>query len=190
MKISLRALAFIATFLLLIFLFKSCMSFSSSKKNRQKAPVNKTGEQQTKQTIAPSQETKTKTETNETKKTEPAKKNVSAEQKKTEHLYKRLEYAYSLYTRQNYEGALNETESMLRQIENDPYLEAQAWSLSAMIYDKQGKSSRRKRSFRKMTECIEALQKDSRYINVYKEGMLYQELFGTIKEMGGEKYAE
>jgi len=41
-----------------------------------------------------------------------------------------------------------------------------------------------------MTECIEALQKDSRYINVYKEGMLYQELFGTIKEMGGEKYAE
>ena len=79
---------------------------------------------------------------------------------------------------------------MLRQIENDPYLEAQTWSLSAMIYDKQGKTSRRKRSFRKMTECIEALQKDSRYINVYKEGMLYQELFGTIKEMGGEKYAE
>lgn len=188
MKISLRALAFIATFLLLIFLFKSCMSFSSSKKNRQKAPVNKNSEQQTKQTIAPFQETKT--ETNETKKTEPTKKNVSAEQKKTEHLYKRLEYAYSLYTRQNYEGALNETESMLRQIENDPYLEAQTWSLSAMIYDKQGKSSRRKRSFRKMTECIEALQKDSRYINVYKEGMLYQELFGTIKEMGGEKYAE
>jgi PBP1b-binding outer membrane lipoprotein LpoB len=51
MKISLRALAFIATFLLLIFLFKSCMSFSSSKKNRQKAPVNKNSEQQTKQKI-------------------------------------------------------------------------------------------------------------------------------------------
>lgn len=113
------------------------------------------------------------------------KKELSSEQKRSAQLYKRLDNSYEMYKRKNYESALSEVESVMRNLHKDPYLEAQTWAMSAMIYDKQHKNSRRKRAYRKMVECIENLQKDSRYTNMYKEGMENFTLFEKIKERGG-----
>jgi nanoRNase/pAp phosphatase (c-di-AMP/oligoRNAs hydrolase) len=116
--------------------------------------------------------------------------NFNFNHRETQQLYNRLEYAFSLYTRHNYEMAINEVEGLINRIDNDPYLESQAWAMAAMIYEKQGKLSRRKRANRKMVGAIEALQKDKRYTNVYKEGMENQELFDAIVKAGGQKYAD
>ncbi len=116
--------------------------------------------------------------------------NFNFNHRETEQLYKRLDYAFSLYNRYNYEMAINEVEGLITRINNDPYLEAQAWAMAAMIYEKQRKLSRRKRAYRKMVGAIEALQKDKRYYNVYKEGMENQQLFDALIKAGGSKYAE
>lgn len=115
-----------------------------------------------------------------------SKRKLTSEQKQTAQLYKRLDTAYSLYQRGNYESALSEVESVMRNLHKDPYLEAQVWAMSAMIYDKQHKNSRRKRAYRKMVECIENLQKDKRYTRMYEVGKDNADLFGKIHELGGK----
>jgi hypothetical protein len=175
--------------LLLMTLVRGCGCFSVSKKKKaQKIDKKKIAE------IIVSEPVNTEI-INEEKKInlnsiENTPNNFNFNHRETEQLYKRLEHAFSLYTRHNYEMAINEVEGLIYRINNDPYLESQAWAMAAMIYEKQGKLSRRKRAYRKMVGAIEALQKDKRYINVYKEGMENQELFEAIVKAGGDKYAE
>ncbi|GAB4274028.1 MAG: hypothetical protein Kow0029_14100 [Candidatus Rifleibacteriota bacterium] len=114
---------------------------------------------------------------------------IDESRKRKAEQYKRLEYAYKMLKDSNPQGALREIERLQMNIRNDPYLEMQAWYLSAMIYHRMGKPSRRKRSMRKMLETMEQLQKDPRFMAAYNEGMDAQEVVKmAIKE--GEKYAE
>jgi len=110
--------------------------------------------------------------------------------RKTKEQYRRLEYAFDMYNSQNYDGSLREVERLQLEIDNDPYLEMQSWYLSAMIYHKTDKSSRRKRAMRKMLESMEQLQKDPRFRNAYEDGMIGQELVGMAVKKGEGRYAE
>ncbi|HNX75035.1 MAG TPA: hypothetical protein PLM07_07580 [Candidatus Rifleibacterium sp.] len=109
---------------------------------------------------------------------------------KTKEQYQRLEYAFSMYNVSNFDGALREVERLQLEINQDPYLEMQSWYLSAMIYHKTDKISRRKRAMRKMLETMEQVQKDPRYRNAYADGMISQEMIKLAKEKGDGRYAE
>ena len=104
--------------------------------------------------------------------------------------YKRLEYAYSMLTKSNPQGALREIERLQMDIRDDKYLELKTWYLSAMIYHKMGKISRRKRAMRKMLEIMQELQKDPKFKKAFAEGKNTQDLIETIKKSGGDRYAE
>lgn len=115
---------------------------------------------------------------------------LSDSEKLTASLYRRLGYSFEMFKRDNYDGALREVERLQLEINNDPYLEMQSWYLSAMIYHKTGKASRRKRSMRKMLESMEQLQKDPRFKKSFKDGMDSQELINMAVKKGEGKYAD
>lgn len=107
--------------------------------------------------------------------------------RKTEQ-YRRLEYAHEMLVDNNPQGSLRELERLQLDIREDPYLEMQAWYLSAMVYHKLGKPSRRKRSMRKMLETMELLQKDPRFRTIYEDGKLSQQAIDKAKKEAGVKY--
>lgn len=109
--------------------------------------------------------------------------------RKTEQ-YRRLEYAHEMLMNSNSQAALREVERLQMDIRDDSYLEMKTWYLSAMIYHKMGKTSRRKRSMRKMLECMETLQKDPRFKAAYKDGQDANEVIKMAISKEGEKYAE
>ena len=115
---------------------------------------------------------------------------LRAQDELTSELYEKLDYANSMFKNHNYDGALREI-SRIQQNQaskDDPYLRMQTWALSAMIYDKTGKNSRRKRSYTKMIETMEELKKDSRYKKSYEDGMICQGLIASATHKGDKKY--
>jgi len=115
---------------------------------------------------------------------------VSAADKLSSSLYRRLDYSFEMFRRDNMDGALREVERLQLEINNDPYLEMQSWYLSAMIYHKTGKASRRKRSMRKMLETMEQLQKDPRFKKSFQDGIESQDLINMALKKGEGKYAD
>jgi hypothetical protein len=109
--------------------------------------------------------------------------------RKAQH-YKRLEYAHQMLLRSNPQGALREIERIQMDLRDDPYLEMQTWYLSSMVYHRLGKTSRRKRSMRKMLETMEKLQKDERLRKAYQEGESSQKIIQMVKDQAGDAYAE
>ena len=107
----------------------------------------------------------------------------------TSELYEKMNHANKMYKNRNYDGALREVERIQLEINNDPYLEMQTWGLAAMIYDKTGKTSRRKRAYNKLIESAEEVKKDSRYKKAYEDGKICQELIENAKEKGEKQYA-
>lgn len=114
---------------------------------------------------------------------------LRAKDERTSQLYGKMDYANKMYKKRNYDGALREVERIQNEINDDPYLKMQAWALAAKIYDKTGKTSRRKRSYTKMMEAMEEVRKDSRYKRAYEEGKLCVELIEIAKQKGDDKYA-
>lgn len=108
----------------------------------------------------------------------------------TRELYRRFELSFEMFQKQNYDGALREVERVQLEIKDDPYLSMQTWYLTAMIYHRTGKSSRRDRSMRKMMEMMEAVQKDPRFRTSFEDGMLSQEVVDMAISSGEERYAE
>jgi hypothetical protein len=104
--------------------------------------------------------------------------------------FKGLEFAHEMLLKSNPQGALREVERLQMNLRDDPYVEMQTWYLSAMIYHRLGKTSRRKRSMRKMLETMETLQKDPRFREIYKEGMETQDLIQKALTMEGNKHEE
>lgn len=109
---------------------------------------------------------------------------------RTSELYEKLDRANSLYKNRNYDGALREIDRIQREIDNDPYLEMQTWGLAALIYDKTGKTSRRKRAYSKMFDSLVAVHKDPRYAKAREDGKICLELIEIAKVKGDRKYAE
>lgn len=107
--------------------------------------------------------------------------------RKTEQ-YKRLEYAHRMLMENNPQGSLREVERLQMDIREDPYFEMQTWYLSAMVYHKLGKPTRRKRSMRKMLETMEQLQKDARFRTAFEDGKFSQEAIQKAMNDAGEKY--
>ncbi len=103
-------------------------------------------------------------------------------------LYNRLDYANKLFKKTNYDGALRELSRIQQENKDDPYLKMQSWALIAKIYDKTGKTSRRKRSYNKMMEAMSEVWKDSRYIKAYEDGMICQSLIASATKNGDKKY--
>lgn len=114
----------------------------------------------------------------------------SDSQKRSASLYRRLENSFAMFNTDNIDGALRELERVQLEINNDPYLEMQTWYLSAMIYHKTGKSSRRKRSMRKMLEVMEQLQKDPRFRRSFEDGKMSQDVIKLAIEKGEGRYVE
>jgi hypothetical protein len=104
--------------------------------------------------------------------------------------YERLEYAYSMLMKSNPQAALREIERLQMDIRDDKYLELKTWYLSAMIYHKMGKISRRKRAMRKMLEVMQELQKDPRFKRAFAEGKRTRDFIDMVNKSGGDKYAE
>lgn len=106
----------------------------------------------------------------------------------TSKLYERFSYANDMYKSRDYDGAIREISIIQQEAKNDPYLRMQTWALLAMIYDKTGKNSRRKRSYSKMIETMAEVQKDARYKKAYEDGMICQELIASATQKGDKKY--
>lgn len=103
--------------------------------------------------------------------------------KQAQDAYSKFERSFEMYHRGDYESALRELGRVQTNIDDDPNLEMQTWYLSAMIYDKTGKDSRRKRAMRKMLETMEILQKDPRFRTAFEHGKLNKEIIGiAMKE--------
>lgn len=115
---------------------------------------------------------------------------ISDKDKLSAALYRRLENAFDMLQSDNLDGAQREIERVQLEINNDPHLEMQSWYLSAMIYHKSGKTSRRKRSMRKMLESMEQLQKDPRFRRSFEDGMMSQEVIKLAIEKGDGRYVE
>ncbi len=113
---------------------------------------------------------------------------LRTQDEQTSELYEKLNYANKMYKNSNYEGALREISRIQQNIKDDPYLHLQTWALAAMIYDKTGKTSRRKRAYTKMLEVMEEVKKDSRYKKAYEDGMLCQDLIASVTKKGDKKY--
>ncbi|HAE38804.1 MAG TPA: hypothetical protein DCG57_09210, partial [Candidatus Riflebacteria bacterium] len=110
--------------------------------------------------------------------------------RRTQELYKRLEFSFDMYQKDNFDGALREVERVQMDINDDPYLEMQTWYLSAMIYHKSGKTSRRSRAMRKMLEVMETLQKDPRFRESFEEGMMSQQVIDMALSKGEGRYVD
>ena len=106
----------------------------------------------------------------------------------TNELYEKFNYANKMFKNSNYDAALREINRIQQEINNDPYLKLQTWALSAAIYDKTGKTSRRKRSYTKMLEAIEEVKKDSRYKKAYEDGMACKDFAALAAKKGDKKY--
>lgn len=115
---------------------------------------------------------------------------LKAQDERTTELYEKMDYANKMFKNENYDGALREVERIQREIDDDPYLEMQTWCMAAMIYDKTGKTSRRKRSYNKMLECMEKVQLDKRYKSAFEDGKLCKEYVELALEKGNKNYAE
>lgn len=115
---------------------------------------------------------------------------LSDSDKLTASLYLRMENAFDMFKNDNIDGAQREIERVQLEIRNDPHLEMQTWYLSAMIYHKSGKTSRRKRSMRKMLEVMEQLQKDPRFRRSFEDGMMSQDVIKLAIEKGVGRYVE
>ena len=109
---------------------------------------------------------------------------------RTQELYEKFNYANKMFRSSNYEAALREINRIQQEINNDPYLKLQTWALTAAVYDKTGKTSRRKRAYTKMLEAIEELHKDSRYKKAYADGMICQDFANLAVKKGDKKYGE
>ncbi len=110
--------------------------------------------------------------------------------RRTQELYRRLELSFEMFQKENFDGALREVERVQMDINDDPYLEMQTWYLSAMIYHKTEKPSRRGRAMRKMLELMETLQKDPRFRESFEEGTMSQQVIDMALTRGEGKYAE
>ncbi|EKD83409.1 MAG: hypothetical protein ACD_39C00697G0003 [uncultured bacterium] len=110
--------------------------------------------------------------------------------RRTQELYKRLEFSFDMFQKENLDGALREVERVQMDINDDPYLEMQTWYLSAMIYHKSGKTSRRSRAMRKMLELMETLQKDPRFRESFEEGMMSQQVIDMALSKGEGRYVD
>jgi hypothetical protein len=108
----------------------------------------------------------------------------------TQELYRRLELSFEMFQKENFDGALREVERVQMDVNEDPYLEMQTWYLSAMIYHKTAKPSRRGRAMRKMLELMETLQKDPRFRESFEEGLMSQQVIDMALSQGEGKYAE
>ncbi|MBQ3644935.1 MAG: hypothetical protein II961_10090 [Candidatus Riflebacteria bacterium] len=113
---------------------------------------------------------------------------LRTQDEQTNELYEKLNYANKMYKNSNYDGALREISRIQQNIKDDPYLQLQTWALAAMVYDKTGKTSRRKRAYTKMLEVMEEVKKDSRYKKAYEDGMLCQDLIASVTKKGDKKY--
>ena len=107
---------------------------------------------------------------------------------RTSELYEKFSYANKMFKNRNCDAALREIDRIQQEINNDPYLKLQTWALSAAIYDKTGKTSRRKRSYTKMLEAIEEVKKDSRYKKAYEDGMACKDFADMAAKKGDKKY--
>ncbi len=107
---------------------------------------------------------------------------------RTNELYEKFNYANKMFKNSNYDAALREINRIQQEINNDPYLEVQTWALTAAVYDKTGKTSRRKRAYTKMIEAFEVLLKDSRYKKAYEDGMACQDFATMAAKKGDKKY--
>ena len=116
------------------------------------------------------------------------KRPLRAQDEHTNELYEKLNYANKMLKNRNYDAALREVSRIQQEIKNDPYLELQTWALSAAIYDKTGKTSRRKRSYTKMLEVMEEVKKDPRYKKAYEDGMACKEFADIAVKKGDKKY--
>jgi len=110
--------------------------------------------------------------------------------RRTQELYRRLELSFEMFQKENFDGAMREVERVQMDINDDPYLEMQTWYLSAMIYHKTAKPSRRGRAMRKMLELMETLQKDPRFRESFEEGTMSQQVIDMALTRGEGKYAE
>ena len=115
-------------------------------------------------------------------------KKLTQKQIKLSKIYKELEEAQTMLENKNAEGALRAVERIQNSVTDNPYLEMQAWYLSVEIYDKLGKTSRRKRAMRKMMDSIEIMQKNPSYRNSYKDGMISKDLINRVMEKEKGKY--
>ena len=113
---------------------------------------------------------------------------LRAQDERTNELYEKLNYANKMLKNRNYDAALREIDRIQQEINNDPYLKLQTWALTAVIYDKTGKTSRRKRAYTKMLEAIGELQKDSRYKKAYEDGMACKDFAALAAKKGDKKY--
>ena len=113
---------------------------------------------------------------------------LRAQDERTNELYEKLNYANKMLKNRNYDAALREIDRIQQEISNDPYLKMQTWALTAVIYDKTGKTSRRKRAYTKMLEAIEELHKDSRYKKAYEDGMACKDFAALAAKKGDKKY--
>lgn len=110
--------------------------------------------------------------------------------RRTQELYKRLELSFEMFQKNNLDGSLREVERVQMDINDDPYLDMQTWYLSAMIYHKTGKTSRRTRAMRKMLESMETLQKDPRFRESFEDGMMSQQVIDMALSKGEGRYVE
>ena len=115
---------------------------------------------------------------------------MRAQDEHTSELYEKFDYANKMLKNRNYDAALREVNRIQQEIKDDPYLELQTWALTAEIYDKTGKTSRRKRCYTKMLEAMEEVKKDSRYKKAYQDGMLCQDFIDMTLKKGDKKYGE
>ena len=109
---------------------------------------------------------------------------------RTQEMYRRLEFSFEMYRKDNFDGALREVERVQMDINDDPYLEMQTWYLSAMIYHKTAKTSRRSRAMRKMLELMETVQKDPRFRSSFEDGMTSQQVIDMALSKGEGRYVD
>jgi hypothetical protein len=112
-----------------------------------------------------------------------------ARRQKTE-TYRNLERANQMFERSNYESALRQVKRVQLENRDNPYIMMKSWYLSAMIYHKMGKSSRRKRAMRKMVDSLKKARKDPRYQAAVTDGLMASEFIGEVKKNGGKRFEE
>jgi len=115
-------------------------------------------------------------------------KKLTQKQIKLTKIYYDLENAEKMLDRKNSEGALRAVKRIQNSIRDNPYLEMQTWYLSVKIYDKMGKTSRRKRAMRKMMSAMEKMQKNPSYYKSYKDGMMCKDLVNRVIKKEKGKY--
>ena len=108
--------------------------------------------------------------------------------RRTQELYRKFEHSHQMFLKANFDGALREIDRIQMEISDDPYLEMQTWYLSAMIYHKTAKGSRRNRAMRKMLQSLETLQKDPRFRESFEDGMMCQQVIDMAIEKETGKY--